>query len=107
MITDTTIDARPWGVSEGASEAGSRSDGVSQGDVRDAVATQLADQGYGLPPLLTVAETAQFLRIGKSRLYESLRADPAFKGLYVRFGRSYRVRRDALLALVEGGGRDA
>lgn len=63
--------------------------------------------GYGLPPLLTVAEAAQFLRIGKSQLYERLRSDPDFKHIYVRWGRSYRILRDRLLALIEGVDDDA
>ena len=66
-----------------------------------------AEPGYGLPPLLTVAETAEFLRIGKSQLYERLRSDPDFKGVYVPWGRSYRIRRDRLLTLLEGVDDDA
>lgn len=71
-------------------------------DVRDHTAEQLAARGYGLPPLLTVAETARFLRVGKSKLYEDLRSNPRFGGLYFRWGRTYRIRRDKLLAMIEG-----
>jgi excisionase family DNA binding protein len=52
----------------------------------------------GLPPVLTVAETAAFLRIGRSACYELVRtgAIPS-----VRLGRLIRIPRDALMAWLE------
>ena len=51
---------------------------------------------------MTVAETAQFLRVGRSKLYEELRSNPRFGGLYFRWGSAYRIRRDKLLTMIEG-----
>jgi hypothetical protein len=71
-------------------------------DLHDHIHAQLEKAGYGLPPVMTVAETAQFLRVGRSKLYEELRSNPRFGGLYFRWGSAYRIRRDKLLTMIEG-----
>lgn len=55
--------------------------------------TALAD----LPRVLTVEETAAFLRIGRSSAYEAIRAGEIPS---VRIGRSLRVPRHALEAML-------
>jgi excisionase family DNA binding protein len=52
-----------------------------------------------LPAVLTVEEAAQVLRIGRGAAYEGVRAGeiPA-----VRIGRTIRVPRSRLLALIDG-----
>ena len=53
-----------------------------------------------LPPVLTVAETARLLRLGRSKTYEALR-----QGVipHVRVGKLIRVPRDPLLAWLSRG----
>lgn len=57
-----------------------------------------------LPPVLTVIEIAQFLRIGRTMAYELTRRKdfPA-----VRIGRAVRVPRDRFLAWLEQQGQQA
>jgi excisionase family DNA binding protein len=50
-----------------------------------------------LPHVLTVEEAAKLLRIGRSAAYEAVRVGSLPS---VRFGRSIRVPRSALLALL-------
>lgn len=50
-----------------------------------------------LPAVLTVEETARYLRIGRGAAYEAVRAGEIPS---VRIGRSIRVSRTALLALL-------
>lgn len=50
-----------------------------------------------LPAVLTVEETAHVLRIGRAQAYEGVRAGAIPS---VRFGRTIRIPRKALLALL-------
>ena len=60
-------------------------------ELRKHLARQLKEAGYGLPPVMTVAETARFMRVSKSKLYESLRRDPNYRDLYEKLtGKSLR-----------------
>ncbi len=51
-----------------------------------------------LPPVLTVEETARFLRIGRSAAYELVRTNSI---PHVRLGKLIRIPRGALLAWLE------
>lgn len=52
---------------------------------------------HGLPPVLTVEETARFMRISRGAAYEAVRANEI---PHIRIGRTIRVPRAALLALL-------
>jgi excisionase family DNA binding protein len=58
-----------------------------------------------LPPVLTVDEAAQLLRVNRKTLYDAVRAGEV-PGV-VRVGRSIRIGRDALLRWMEGNGSPA
>lgn len=52
---------------------------------------------HGLPPVLTVDELARFMRISRGAAYEAIRANEI---PHIRIGRTIRVPRAALLALL-------
>lgn len=54
-----------------------------------------------LPPILTVEETAAFLRIGRATAYRAVRRGELAGA--VRVGKTVRVYRDRLLAWLEQG----
>lgn len=72
-------------------------------ELRASTVSQIDETRHGLPPIMTVAETACFMRVSKSRLYESLRSDPRYRDLFFRWGTGYRIMRDRLLVFMEGG----
>ncbi len=57
----------------------------------------------GLAPVLTVVETAAFLRIGRNQCYDLVRAGVIPS---ITLGRSIRIPRDALLRWLDAGGAD-
>ena len=56
-----------------------------------------------LPPVLTVEETAAFLRIGRNKAYDLVRTSVIPS---ITLGRSIRIPRDALLRWLDAGGAD-
>jgi hypothetical protein len=76
-------------------------------DLQEHIEEQLKARGYVFPRVMTVAEAQRLMRVGRSRMYEALRTDPRFKDVFFKWGRSYRILRDRLLALMEEGGFDA
>lgn len=56
-------------------------------------------QAGGLPPVLTIMEVANYLRIGRTMAYELARRRD-FPAL--RIGRAVRIPRDRFLAWLEG-----
>jgi excisionase family DNA binding protein len=63
------------------------------------------EQASTLPPVLTVDEAAQLLRVNRKTLYEAVRLGHV-PGV-VRLGRSIRIGRDALLGWLQGNGSPA
>jgi excisionase family DNA binding protein len=58
-------------------------------------------QSNDLPPVLTVEETARFLRIGRSAAYELVRTNTIPS---IRLGKLIRIPRDTLLSWLASGG---
>jgi excisionase family DNA binding protein len=61
---------------------------------------------HDLPPVLTVEESARFMRISRGAAYAAIRANEI---PHIRIGRTIRVPRAALLRLLSGNsaGQDA
>lgn len=59
------------------------------------------DSGAGLPRIMTVEETARFLRLGRTTTYELCRQNLI---PHLRLGHQIRISRDTLLAWLESGG---
>ena len=57
----------------------------------------------GLPPIMTVEELAQFLRINRDTAYKAV-ADGKIPGTH-RIGRTIRISRDAVLGWLRGQDR--
>lgn len=55
--------------------------------------------------LLTVAETAEVLRVDIQRVYEMVRSGLLPRGVAIHLGRQVRINEDRLLEWLQGGGR--